>query len=160
MERAQLHFFSNVNSCIRRQAWERIPFPEIEFGEDQAWAFRVQQAGLATGYADRAIVRHSHAYGALDLFRRRYDEARFMRGHFGYSLFSSWQEATRSARLHTASYRLHLAGLPPNRDAGNWRRAASRAWASSLGGFAGVRLANRGGLIHRWLSLTEQHRRA
>ena len=160
MERARLHFFSNVNSCIRRQSWERIPFPEIEFGEDQAWAFRVQQAGFATGYADRAIVRHSHAYGALDLFRRRYDEARFMRGHFGYSLFSSWQEATRIARSHTASYRLHLAGLPPNRDAGNWRKAASRAWASSLGGFAGVRLANRGGLIHRWLSLNEQHRRA
>jgi rhamnosyltransferase len=160
MERARLHFFSNVNSCIRRQSWERIPFPEIEFGEDQAWAFRIQQAGLATGYAERAIVRHSHAYGALDLFRRRYDEARFMRRHFGYSLFCSWQEATRIARLHTASFRLHLAGLPPNPDAGNWRKSATRAWASSLGRFAGARLANRGGLIHRWLSLTEQHRRA
>jgi cellulose synthase/poly-beta-1,6-N-acetylglucosamine synthase-like glycosyltransferase len=51
-----------VNSCIRRQAWERIPFPEIDFGEDQAWAFEVQKAGLATGYAAEAVVRHSHDY--------------------------------------------------------------------------------------------------
>jgi rhamnosyltransferase len=160
MEHARLHYFSNVNSCIRRQSWERTPFPEIEFGEDQAWAFRIQQAGLATGYAERAVVRHSHAYGALDLFRRRYDEARFMRRQFGYSLVSSWQETTRIARMHTASYRDHLAGLSSASGTGRWRQAAIRAWASSLGRFAGTRLAHRDGLVNRWLSLTERYRRA
>jgi GT2 family glycosyltransferase len=160
MVRASLHYFSNVNSCIRRQTWEQIPFPEIEFGEDQAWAFQVQQAGLATGYAERAIVRHSHAYGTLDLFRRRYDEARFMRRHFGYSLVASWLDTTRIARAQTASYRLHMDGLLDNPRTGTWRQAASRAWASSLGRFAGTRLANHDGLIHRQLSLTERNRRA
>ena len=156
---AQLHYFSNVNSCIRKQSWERIPFPEIEFGEDQAWAFEIQKAGLATGYVERAVVRHSHAYGALDLFRRRYDEARFMRRQFGYAPIASWREAARIARMHTASFQLHLAGLSPNPVAGTWLHAATRAWASSLGRFAGTRLANRDGLIHRCLSLTEKHRR-
>lgn len=158
-ERARTHYFSNVNSCIRRQSWEQYPFPEIEFGEDQAWAFQLQQAGLATGYAEGALVRHSHAYGAWELFRRRYDEARFMRRQFGYLLVPSWREAARMARAHTGAYRLHLAGLP-NRGARAGRDAAMRAWASSLGRLAGTRLANHGGILHRWLSLTERHRRA
>jgi rhamnosyltransferase len=156
---APLHYFSNVNSCIRKQSWERIPFPEIEFGEDQAWAFEIQKAGLATGYVEWAVVRHSHAYGTLDLFRRRYDEARFMRRQFGYALVPSWQDAARIARMHTASFRLHLAGLSPNPVASPWLHAAIRAWASSLGRFAGTRLANRDGLVHRCLSLTEKNRR-
>jgi rhamnosyltransferase len=160
MQRAQLDYFSNVNSCIRKQSWERIPFPEIEFGEDQAWAFEIQKAGLATGYVERAVVRHSHAYGALDLFRRRYDEARFVRRRFGYALVPSWQDATRIARMHTASFQLYLAGLSPNPVASTWLHAAIRAWASSLGRFAGTRLANRDGLIHRCLSLTEKYRRS
>lgn len=156
---AQPHYFSNVNSCIRKRSWERIPFPEIEFGEDQAWAFAIQKAGLATGYVERAVVRHSHAYGALELFRRRYDEARFVRRHFGYALVPSWRDATRTARMHTASFQLHLAGLSPNPIASAWLRAATRAWASNLGSFAGTRLANRNGLVHRCLSLTEKLRR-
>jgi rhamnosyltransferase len=160
MERARLHYFSNVNSCIRRQSWEKIPFPEIAFGEDQAWAFEVHKAGLATGYAEHAVVRHSHAYGALDLFRRRYDEARFMRRQFGYSLVSSWTDAARTANAQAASYRLHLAGLSSNRDAGTRSGATGRAWISSLARLAGTRLANRDGLVHRWLSLTERRLRA
>jgi len=158
-QKACLHYFSNVNSCIRKQSWERIPFPEIEFGEDQAWAFEIQKAGLATGYAERAVVRHSHAYGALNQFRRRYDEARFMRRHFGYALIPSWQDAIRIARLHTASFQIHLAELSPRPVASAWLHAAIRAWASSLGTFAGTRLANRDGFLHRYLSLTEKHRR-
>jgi len=159
-ERARLHFFSNVNSCIRKKSWQRIPFPEIEFGEDQAWAFEIQKAGLATGYVERAVVHHSHAYGAFDLFRRRYDEARFMRRQFDYSLTPHWRDAVRTACQHTAAFQRFLSGLSPNPGAGTWFRASIRAWASSLGRLAGTRLANRGGLIHRWLSLTEKFRRA
>jgi rhamnosyltransferase len=153
--RARLHFFSNVNSCIRRSAWERIPFPEIDFGEDQAWAENVQAAGFATGYAQEAVVRHSHDYGALELFRRRYDEARFMRRQFGYCLVPSWRQAAGMARAHSALFRAHLATLPGDQQRNAGVRAVTRAWASSLGRYAGTRLANRHGMIHQWLSLTE-----
>jgi rhamnosyltransferase len=153
--RARLHFFSNVNSCIRRSSWERIPFPEIDFGEDQAWASQVQAAGLATGYARDAVVRHSHDYGAVELFRRRYDEARFMRRQFGYCLVPSWRQAVGMAREHALLFRGHLATLPADQRGNAWTRANSRAWASSLGRYAGTRLASRHGMIHRWLSLTE-----
>ena len=36
--RQWLHFFSNNNSCLRRSVWERLPFPEVAFAEDQTWA--------------------------------------------------------------------------------------------------------------------------
>lgn len=155
-ERARLHFFSNVNSCVRREAWERVPFPEIDFGEDQAWACEAQRAGLATGYVDDAVVRHSHDYGALELFARRYDEARFMRRQFGYSLMPELGTAVRVARAHSRHYREHLAAVGERRGSG----PAGRAWASALGTWAGTRFAQGEGLVHRMLSLTERMRRA
>ena len=159
-DRTRRRFFSNVNSCIRKSAWKRIPFPEIDFGEDQAWSVGVQQAGLATAYAEHVLVRHSHAYGPIDLFGRRYDEARFARRQFGESMVSSWGEAVRIARAHAESNQRHLDGLLPNPPAGARRAATMRAWASSLGQLAGTRLALREGFIHRWLSLTERRRSA
>jgi rhamnosyltransferase len=158
-QRVRRHFFSNVNSCIRRQAWERMPFPEIDFGEDQAWAAVVQSAGWATGYAEHAVVRHSHEYGPMELFRRRYDEARFMRRQFGFHLAPDWRGALQMAREHAALFRSHLATLPGGQGDHAWLQANRRAWASSLGRYAGTRLADRDGLLHRWLSLAERHRR-
>lgn len=152
---ARQHYFSNVNSCIRRSAWERIPFPEVDFGEDQAWAHEVQQAGLATGYAAEAVVRHSHEYGALALFGRRYDEARFMRRRFGYRLMPGLRQAVATARAHTALYR---GALPQGARARPG--PAGRAWAIALGHWAGTRWADRDGAVHRMISLTERRLRA
>lgn len=150
-ERARTHFFSNVNSCIRRSAWQRVPFPEIAFGEDQAWAHAAQAAGMATGYAADAVVRHSHYYGALALFGRRYDEARFMRRQFGYALGGTWRQATRAARAHAGMYRAQLReGVTPRPG------ASGRAWASALGHWAGTRFAQSEGIVHRMISLTER----
>ena len=156
-ERARLHFFSNVNSCIRRESWERVAFPEIEFGEDQAWAHDAQAAGLATGYADEAVVRHSHDYGARELFSRRYDEARFMRRHFGYALMPELGSAVKVARGHARAYREHLAALGERKRVRS--RAARRAWASALGTWAGTRFGQGDGFMHRMLSLNERLRR-
>lgn len=157
-ERVRAHFFSNVNSCIRREAWMRVPFREIAFGEDQAWACDVQRSGLATGFCEAAAVRHSHDYGPLTLLRRRYDEARFMRRHFGHAVIASWRDAVRTARAHAGYFRAHLAQRHPQEPLRSWARAHARAWASAIGNWAGTRLAQRNGLAHRVLSLTERQR--
>lgn len=158
-EGLRAHFFSNVNSCIRREAWMRIPFREIPFGEDQAWASDVHRAGLATGYCDAAVVRHSHDYGPFTLLRRRYDEARFMRRHFDHVVIGSLPDAIRTARAHAGYFRAHLAQRHPHEPLRSWARAHARAWASALGNWAGARLAQHEGLAHRVLSLTERESR-
>ncbi|RMG21835.1 MAG: glycosyltransferase family 2 protein [Methanobacteriota archaeon] len=84
--RQMLHFFSDNNACIRRSVWEKIPYPEVDFAEDQLWAKEIIEAGYKKAYADKAIVYHSHSFGFIELGRRCFDEARAMQRLFGYQL--------------------------------------------------------------------------
>ena len=66
--------FSNVNSAIRRDVFERFRFvDDINMSEDQEWSQRVLLAGHAIVYEPRATVRHSHAYTLRTAFRRFYE---------------------------------------------------------------------------------------
>jgi rhamnosyltransferase len=65
--------FSNVNSAIRRDVFERFSFvDDIVMSEDQEWSRRVLLAGYAIAYEPRAVVRHSHDYDLRAAFRRFY----------------------------------------------------------------------------------------
>jgi rhamnosyltransferase len=66
--------FSNVNSAIRRETWQRHPFPEdVVMSEDQAWSRERLLAGRTIVYEPRAAVRHSHTYSLAGAFRRFFD---------------------------------------------------------------------------------------
>lgn len=114
-----LHFFSNNNSCIRRSVWERIPFPDVDFAEDQSWALQVVEAGYAKGYTPLAWVYHSHDFGLVETARRGFDEARALNGLFGYELVPSWPRLMRDW--------LYLTG----RDM-RWIQRASDPWSRKL----------------------------
>jgi GT2 family glycosyltransferase len=68
--RAELLRFNNVASCIRASALAEIPFPDVAFGEDVAWAARALTRGWRLVFAARAIVRHAHRYGPAQAFER------------------------------------------------------------------------------------------
>ncbi len=77
-ERGHLTFeetlFSNVNSAIPRDVWERFPFAEdVVMSEDQEWSRRVLLAGMSVVYEPDASVHHSHAYSMRDAVRRFFD---------------------------------------------------------------------------------------
>jgi rhamnosyltransferase len=66
--------FSNVNSAIPRNIWERYPFVEdIIMSEDQEWSRRVLLDGYTVEYEPEAAVRHSHNYTLAGAFRRFFD---------------------------------------------------------------------------------------
>ncbi|MFZ0042877.1 MAG: glycosyltransferase [Solirubrobacteraceae bacterium] len=66
--------FSNVNSAIPRDIWQRFPFVEdIIMSEDQEWSRRVLLAGFSIAYEPAAAVRHSHNYSMAGAFRRFFD---------------------------------------------------------------------------------------
>jgi rhamnosyltransferase len=70
----ELTLFSNVNSAIPRQVWERYRFAEdIIMSEDQEWSRRVLRAGMTIHYEPGAAVHHSHSYTVADAFRRFFD---------------------------------------------------------------------------------------
>ena len=84
--RQLLHYFSDNNACLRRKVWEKIPYPDVDFAEDQLWAKQVIEAGYAKAFSNKAVVFHSHSYGFINLFRRSFDESRALNRLFGYQL--------------------------------------------------------------------------
>ena len=92
-----LHFFSNNNSCLRRSVWEEIPFPDVNFAEDQSWALRIIEAGYAKAFVPAAAVYHSHDFGPWETFQRNFDESRSFDVYFNYSMQRSLKGAMRSA---------------------------------------------------------------
>ena len=91
-----LHFFSDNNACLRRTVWERFPYPEVDFAEDQAWAKLIIERGWSKCYSPNATVYHSHDYAVFERLQRAFDEARSFHRDFGYNLAPSVISAVRS----------------------------------------------------------------
>lgn len=81
-----LHFFSDNNALIRRSVWESIPYPDVDFAEDQAWAKLIIEAGYYKAYSEAGAVYHSHDYTLFERFQRSFDESYAFRRFFGYVL--------------------------------------------------------------------------
>ncbi len=97
-----LRFYSDNNSALRRSVWERIPYPDVEFGEDQLWAEQVLQAGYGKAYAPDAWVYHSHRYPFFEAIRRARIEGEYYAAVFedpvGVPLRRCLRDAWRTAR--------------------------------------------------------------
>ena len=92
-------FFTDANGCVARAAWERVPFRDAPYAEDQLLAREMLAAGFAKVYVPDAAVIHSHEYPALALFRRFFDEWRGLREVYGHvEPFGPRQTPRRVAR--------------------------------------------------------------
>jgi glycosyltransferase involved in cell wall biosynthesis len=60
----------NVSSIYRTDIIRDIPFPEVRFGEDMAWAYSALKKGYRTAYNPAAAVYHSHNRPPDYRFRR------------------------------------------------------------------------------------------
>jgi rhamnosyltransferase len=69
-------YFTDVNGCVARSAWKRVPFREVAYAEDQLLSRDMLAAGYAKVFSPSAVVIHSHDYAPLDLMRRSFDEWR------------------------------------------------------------------------------------
>jgi rhamnosyltransferase len=129
--RQWLHFFSNNNSCLRRSVWEKLPFPDVMFAEDQTWMLAAIKAGYAKAFVPEAAVYHSHDFGVWETLQRNFDEASSFQRDFGYDMQRSLARALASAAL--------LA----RRDARWLRQAGVRGggWLKHSAYMAGIELA-------------------
>ena len=143
--RQLLHFFSNNNSCLRRSVWEKIPFPNVNFAEDQAWAQKIIEAGYSKVYADDAVVYHSHSFNTVETFRRAFDESKAMKELFDYELVPS-----RSSIVKNSFHQWRIdRKLIRNRQLmktspGCVLKRPLRVLAKQLGSFAGQRAGSLG----------------
>lgn len=81
-ERDALARFNDVASAIRRDVLLELPFPDVPFAEDAAWAALALDAGYALVFAAEAVALHAHRYGPRAAFERyRVDAAWQRRAH-------------------------------------------------------------------------------
>lgn len=77
-------FFSNVSAAYRRSLLLQYPFDEsLIMCEDQQAARDLIDAGWSTVYQPSSVVRHSHSYTLIQVFRRYFDSAVAMRQMWG-----------------------------------------------------------------------------
>jgi rhamnosyltransferase len=93
--RARILSFNDIASAIRRSVFEAIPFPDVEFGEDVAWAAKALEAGWRIRFEPRAVVLHSHRYSPARAYERYRVDADFHRRHFSRRLRPSVASVVR-----------------------------------------------------------------
>lgn len=79
-----LCFYSDNSSCLRKSIWKKIPYRDIEFGEDQMFAKDILEAGYKKAYSPDSIVYHSHNYNFKDMIKRCQSEFKFLKEIFDY----------------------------------------------------------------------------
>ena len=87
--RMAMQFYSDNNSAMRRSVWKVLPYPEIEWGEDQVWAWEALKLGFSKVYSDAALVFHSHRASASEQFKIGVAEGEMFSLYFGYDFYHS-----------------------------------------------------------------------
>ena len=95
LERARYLRFNNVASAIRRSVFEEIPFPDVGFAEDFAWAARALTAGWRIAYAPKSVVYHAHSYSLKEAYRRYRVDASFHKIVHGWQVRPTLASAAR-----------------------------------------------------------------
>lgn len=153
--RQLLHFYSDNNSCLRKSIWNSIPYPEVDFAEDQLWAKAIIERGFRKAYAHEAVVRHSHDYGVYETLKRSCDESAAFHNYFGYVLClragDGLRIATRGAKNDFNYVRRH-----PEGDLFQAIKAAAQNYAKQAGYWLGPRSGRLPGWVQRKISLDKQ----
>lgn len=87
-----LAFFSDNNACVRRSIWEKYPYPDVDFAEDQVWMRQMLEKGYKKVYCPTAAVYHSHNYKLITYYQRFFDEYRGLYTVYHYIIANSWWE--------------------------------------------------------------------
>jgi rhamnosyltransferase len=145
MAQLRLCAFDNVCSCIRRFAWEQIPFPETPIAEDLEWGKAALLAGHQLNFVADAVVVHSHERSARYEFVRTYLLHRRLFQLFGLRTIPTAAVLARAvatgARTHISWERQEPVRGPLTRRA---MHALALAVAWPLGQYLGGLSASRG----------------
>lgn len=83
-------FFSDNNACIKRSIWEKYPYPDVDFAEDQIWMRQMIEKGYKKVYCPFAPVYHSHNFPLKTYYQRYYDEYKGLYNIHKYVVADSW----------------------------------------------------------------------
>jgi len=82
--------FESVSSCLRRDVWEKIPFPKSDFAEDLRWSKSVIAAGYKIVYEPDSVVYHSHDFSVKEWCDKNRINAEELYSLFGIRTIDSY----------------------------------------------------------------------
>jgi len=135
--------FNDVASAVRRDVLAEIPFPDVDFGEDAAWAHLARAAGWRIAHAPEAVVWHAHRYTARQAFERYRIDAAFHRRAYGERVRPGVASVLRGF-LHEVREDVRFVRRERSGLRHLWRSPGLRA-AQVLGQYAGSRGPGGGG---------------
>lgn len=138
-ERAEFLRFNDVASAIRADVFRELPFPDLAFGEDFAWAARALTAGWRIRFAPRAVVWHAHRYGPRKAYERYRVDAAFHRQVHGYRVRPDLFSAARGFIYEVRQDLRFLNARRAPRRAVDYLRSPLLRGAQVLGQYAGSR---------------------
>lgn len=141
LERLHACAFDNVASAVRRSSWQRVPFPELPFGEDVGFAKALLLAGGVIAFEPSARVEHSHRIDLVREFKRLYCDHRNLLELHGLRQVPTWRAVREGWAWGRNFYRELLAGQPLPLGARLYWRAYSipYALAETAAQFLGAR---------------------
>lgn len=104
-------FFSDVNGAVAKWAWERVPYREVPYAEDQLLGREMIEAGFAKVFNPAMSVIHSHDYSAWKFMKRYFDEYRGIREVLGYRPPFGIRSSIRTVLGLTRTDRYYLRSL-------------------------------------------------
>jgi len=151
MQRYLYCVFDNVASLIRREVWEKLPFPRVPFGEDVEWAYRVLCNGYTIVYEPDAAVIHSHERPAEYVYKRTFVDHYRLYHLFGLRTIPTRRKVWRSIGWTVIRDWRYLARCPElSLRWIRWMANVPRyAWASAWGQYYGARAAAQGMPLER-----------
>ncbi|MCT7656474.1 hypothetical protein MBH78_21225 [Oceanimonas sp. NS1] len=81
-----LHYYSDNSSCLKKEVWEKIPYRDIKYGEDQVWAYDIIESGYQKLYCPSSIIKHSHDYSAEETYQRSMIDSDYFKYFWGYEI--------------------------------------------------------------------------
>ena len=148
-------YFTDANGCIRRDAWQQVPYPDAPYAEDQALAVMMLRAGFAKVFLPEAAVLHSHRYTLVQQLRRAFDDWRGLLEVYG------WREPLSPGHIilqlrgaaGMTQRAMRSAGLPRRREPVALLAAAAEQLLRLTGAILGSRADRLPGWARQMLSL-------
>jgi O-antigen biosynthesis protein len=98
-----MQFYSDNNSAIAKDVWKLLPYPEVDWGEDQIWCWEMLKAGFAKAYVNDAVVLHSHDFPPTRLYEVAMEEGRLFSSFFGWNFHED--DAAKGLAIQQANTR-------------------------------------------------------
>lgn len=148
-----LVFFSDNNSCVRRDIFEKYPYDDVDFAEDQIWARKMIEMGYKKLYCPFAPVYHSHNFKLSTYFQRYYDEYKGLYKLHHFLISSSWLKIPLQIAKHILDDTRYIRTLEMSKkEKLYWiKYSICRNFSRYVGGYLGGKYAGYSKRKQRWL---------